>query len=510
MNEKGPVNKPDRKIDIRNMAIITFLVFVLTFLFCPYSPYFRYVYSYDEVCYKIITEGIFRGRFPYRDLFDHKGPLTYVIFSLGYILAGKHTWGMWVISAIVDSLGFIFAYKTSCLRLKRGTALLSAVFLLFMNSVLMNHNILNTGSKPDGFVFTLLMISAYIFIRESFFSKKTAGHVISLKPMFIIGLLCGGVFMIKLNACFFYLAFVGCYFLWLLIRKKIADFLKSCGAFLLGIAAATVPFFIFYAAIGGLRDLIDIYFVFNFRYGSSFVRTFMSAGLFTWICKVSLLTFALLSVVAFIGDLSRRRNVLQKTVMFILAVIVFVVLTASPFYSYFFIVFSVFFVFGTDLLADVLCRTFEGKINSIVFSVIILSVSIVFAIVEAFASPVIPRTKREYETNIESYAKEHPDADYLFFACVSLPVYDEYLTAGPEVRQFYSTNHYTDEMLLEQYDAVKSGEVDVVIYPTQKDEDPVEGEGSVISLIKECGYYEYQAYISDDGVYYVHMLVREE
>ena len=59
-------------------------------------------------------------------------------------------------------------------------------------------------------------------------------------------------------------------------------------------------------------------------------------------------------------------------------------------------------------------------------------------------------------------------------------------------------------------DAVKSGEVDVVIYPTQKDEDPVEGEGSVISLIKECGYREYQAYISDDGVYYVHMLVREE
>ena len=493
------------------MAIISFRIFFLTFLFCPYSPYFRYTYSYDEVCYKIVTEGIFRGKLPYRDLFDHKGPLTYLIFAAGYLLTGKHKVGMWIISAAVDSLGFIFAYKTSNLRLEKNASLFSALFLLFMNTVLFNLSIMKTGSKPDGFVFTLLMISAYIFLKESSFSKKTSGdHVIGLKPMFLLGLLCGGVFMIKLNACFFYLAFAGSYFLWLLIRKKPMSFLKSCGLFLAGIITVSAPFFIFYAAVGGLKDLIDIYFVFNSQYGTIFISTFLSAGMFTWICKVSLLTFAFLSVIAFLSDISRKKNIAQKTVMAVLAVIVFVVLTASPFYSYFFIVFSVFFVYGTDHLAVVLSKVFKGEKGAFLMSLVLVFIALFFAVVEAYAVPLIPRTKKEHEEKIESYAREHPDADYMFFACVSLPMYDEYLKTGPQVRQFYATNNFPDEMVTEQFDAIKEGKVDVVIYPTQYGEDPESGKDGVIDLIRGYGYHDYQTYISDDGVYYVHMLVRED
>ena len=510
MEEKAALKKGIDSKEIRNIAIIGIITFFITFFVCPFSPYYRYVYSYDEVCYKILVKGLFEGRLPYRDLFDHKGPLTYLIFAVGYLLTGKHDFGMWIISAIVDSVGFAFAYKMSCLRLKKDTALLSTVIMILLISVHIedyNTNIFVTGSKPDNFVFVLLMISAYLLIREACFTKKD--HVVSLKAMFIIGLLCGGVFLIKLNVCLLYLAFIGCYFLWLIIRKKFMDFLKACGVFLGGIIVLMIPFLIFFLATGSLKDFIDIYFIFNSQYATDFTGFFLTEGLITWASRIGFSILLILTIAAFVLDIRKKKEKIQTIVIAVLFAVTFLMLTASLVYPYFFIVFMVFMVYGTDLAAEKLDFILHDKIDALKIAVGFVAVTVCFTILSSVFFPLIPRQKAEYETKIEEYSAKVPDAKYLFFTSLCFPIYDKYL-GGPATAQFYTPNYMSDEMLIEQTEAVKTLSADVVVYPVIIGEEHIETENDLVGKICECGYTVYQTYESTDKVYTIYMLVKEQ
>ncbi len=510
MEEKATLKKGIDSKEIRNIVIIGIITFFITFLICPFSPYYRYVYSYDEVCYKILVKGLFEGKIPYRDLFDHKGPLTYVIFAVGYLLAGKHDLGMWIVSALLDSIGFIFAYKLSSLRLKKDAALLSTIIMICLISVHIedyNINIFVTGSKPDNFVFVFLMISAYLLIKDACFVKKD--HVVSLKNMFFIGLLCGGVFLIKLNVCLLYFAFIGCYFLWLIIRKRSMDFLKACGVFLGGIIVLMIPFLIFFLATGSLKDFIDIYFIFNSQYATDFTGFFLTEGLITWASRIGFSILLILSAIALVLDLRKKKEKIQTIVIAVLFVITFLVLTASLVYPYFFIVFMVFMIYGTDLVAEKLDSILGKKIDAFKLAVCFMAVTVCFSILSTVFFPLIPRQKTDYETKIEEYSKAHPDANYLFFTSLCFPIYDKYL-AEPAIDQFYTPNYMSDEMLISQMNAIKALDVDVIVYHVIIGEENIESESGIVGRLCEIGYTVYQEYVSADEYYTVYMLVKEQ
>lgn len=56
--------------------IVSSIIFLL--LFSPYTTPLNPYYGYDDNIFMIIGQGINKGYVPYKDLFDHKGPILFL------------------------------------------------------------------------------------------------------------------------------------------------------------------------------------------------------------------------------------------------------------------------------------------------------------------------------------------------------------------------------------------------------------------------------------------------
>ncbi|MBP5491319.1 MAG: glycosyltransferase family 39 protein [Clostridiales bacterium] len=496
-----------KKSEVPSLLIICGVILILTFCLSPYSPFYRYCFSSDEVCYKTISMGILHGKLPYRDLFDHKGPLTYFLFAFGFLISGGANWGAFLVCYLLDAFAFIFSYKTCRLFLSEDESLLSVILTVLFTSITIQ-NIYTTGSKPENMLLAPLMISTYLFMKHTCSEEGKETHIVPAGKMFLIGLCCGAVFMIKLNVCLFYLAFVGCYFLWLLVKKHWKNFFCGAGAFLAGIAAVTLPCMLFYYVKGGLQAFFDVYFVFNLKYsGGKDGFLYLTKRAVPVTGKISLTVFLLLIVASLFLEFKKKTLSKQKIIMAVLGLITFVGLTFSFVCTYFFIVFMPFFLYGTNFAATALTKISDKKTNAFQLSIIAAVVPLCFVGFQLFLVPYVPSQKEECETVIEEYAKAHPDADYVSFCSLCLPVYDQYLKASPDFRMFYIPLFYTDEVFLEHAAIVRNGQADVVVYREITGDDA--WNQAVYDLLASSGYKEYYAYRLNDDADITRMFVLE-
>ena len=130
----------------------------LTFLTCPFSPIYRYNFEPDEICYQIMSLGWLKGKLPYRDLFDHKGPLTYVIYSLGLLLTGKNTLGILFVFSAINAGSFILVYKIMRLCFPENKSIVGTTLILSLFYAAKNP-LFASGTKPDHVILLLLLIS---------------------------------------------------------------------------------------------------------------------------------------------------------------------------------------------------------------------------------------------------------------------------------------------------------------------------------------------------------------
>ena len=56
------------------------------------SPLYAANFWTDSNLYFTIGRGMTEGLMPYRDLFDHKGPLIFVLYALGALVSDRRFW----------------------------------------------------------------------------------------------------------------------------------------------------------------------------------------------------------------------------------------------------------------------------------------------------------------------------------------------------------------------------------------------------------------------------------
>ncbi|MBO4927665.1 MAG: glycosyltransferase family 39 protein [Clostridiales bacterium] len=496
--------------DVQSIFWICLLIFPLLFCLMPYSPLYRYCFSADEVCYRTVSIGLLRGKLPYRDLFDHKGPLTYFIYALGFLISRPSNWGTFIICYLINAAAFGFAYKTARLFLAERESLFSVILLLFF-CTMTEENILTTGSKPENLLLLPLMVSVYLFIKYSVTKsaeEKNAeeSHVIPCSRMYVIGIMCGAVFMIKLNVCLFYLAFVGCYFLWLLIRKMGKAFLSSVGVFLGGILTVCLPILLFFYIRGGLSSFFDVYIVFNLKYaGGKDSFFYFAKRAIPMTAKVSLTILILFCLLAFLPELLAKKKNVQKIIMFTLGLLVSVLLTAPFVCVYFYIVLVPCFLFGTNFIAKLLTDLLEEKTNAGQLSAIAGFVLVFMIVFQIYLVPYVPSKKTDYEMAIESYAQTHPDATYMTLGSLCYPIFDQHLQSTPEFRMFYMPPFNNDEPLREQMETIASHKADVVVFHESFEDD--EWNQSLIRYVEEQGYTSYVAFHAEKETEVTYMFV---
>ncbi len=245
--------------DLWVVVLISLFSFLLRF------PSFVEPYWYgDEGIYQDIGLGMQRGALLYRDIYDNKPPLLYILYSI----FNSDQFMIRIVSFLFSLVAIVcFFFIAKKLFVKRTTHYITTgIFALLLSLPLLEGNIANA----ENFMIALTCAAAAIilyFINGPLFHTN---HTFPSKPLFIAGLLLAGTTLFKIVGIFDFAAFgIFLFFLyfstrtlhytWGKMQQDIIQFLKTIFPFIAGFIipwGITILFFLFQGALGNFLQAV--------------------------------------------------------------------------------------------------------------------------------------------------------------------------------------------------------------------------------------------------------------
>jgi len=142
-------------------TLITISLFLLSFaVVLPSAPVFHALPHRDSGVFLYIGQQILEGQVPYRDIWDHKGPLIFYMNALGLALSGGSEWGVWVLQLFLLWTAAYLGYTALDRQLGAGASLLSTVVWL-ANLAL----VWDGGNRVEGFALAFQFAALYALCR---------------------------------------------------------------------------------------------------------------------------------------------------------------------------------------------------------------------------------------------------------------------------------------------------------------------------------------------------------
>lgn len=233
----------------------------LLFFFLRFPSLIEPYWYGDEGIYEVIGQSIDHGRLLYRDIWDNKPPLLYVIYALAQ--GDQSVVKALSIIAGVASLVMFFFLSQKLFHKKRLSIILSFLYTVLLGSPILEGNIANA----EDFILLPTIIAGFLIYRIvhtkqkmkitetffPFFKKNISYHV--------AGFLLGIAFLLKIVAIFDTLAFILFLFFidWFPRKRYILSFFASF----------SLPFIItviYFLSRGGLLDFLQSAFFGNVDY----------------------------------------------------------------------------------------------------------------------------------------------------------------------------------------------------------------------------------------------------
>ncbi|MCR4689328.1 MAG: glycosyltransferase family 39 protein [Saccharofermentans sp.] len=223
---------------------------------------------YDSSVFVYVAKVMDQGGLPYKDAFDHKGPLLYFINLAGWKIGYNGIWYVEFLFMLLSSLGI---YKTARLFAGKASSVITVLIVLGGMS-----RFFEGGNFTEEYALPLQIFALYIFL-DYLYNGKTSDLRI-----FIAGALMGLAVMLRANMIPVWAVFAGFIFFRMLYERRFKELGKFIALFLSGVAAAVLPFIIYIAANHIMDDFIKFYWVLNLKYtkavddqvSGSFLETF--------------------------------------------------------------------------------------------------------------------------------------------------------------------------------------------------------------------------------------------
>ena len=339
LTDKSRLNKIELAILI--LAATVTITFVSTS-----SPLYPFNPWNDANCFFTIGRGIIHGLVPYRDLFDHKGPVIYFVYALAALISEKSFLGVWILECISASIFAVFSWKTVKL-LTEPSAYDIALMPLFLG-VIYTCKMFNFGGNAEELFFPLLTVALYFGLKAI---VKGDGLPTNIEA-FICGLITAVLFWVKYTFLGFIAGFC-LYIICLAVKRK--DFKRLWSLiwrFLVGFLSFSVLVITYFAATGSLSSLIEVYYYINFFSYTGETRTniftqipvikniyfSLSALIVTGINYPSFFVFLLLTLISpfFVDKKVRKKTIILFSLTFVLATgFIFTRSLAMYYYAYF-------------------------------------------------------------------------------------------------------------------------------------------------------------------------------
>lgn len=233
------------------MAVYSFLFLI----YSPLHPWANYAAASDSSVFKTVALMMQKGYMPYKDSFDHKGPLIFIINWIGNQISYYR--GVWVIEYGFMICTFYLIYKIARLSVKPLSAVITT---LISTSLLFRY--FEEGNLTEEYAMLFIAISLYIFL------DYFINGVISVVRLAVSGSCLGAVLLLRPNMIAVWIVFCIAVFVSAAVKKEWRRLGKFVIWFSIGVAFVLVPVMIWLAANGALEQCWKDYIVFNMLYTS--------------------------------------------------------------------------------------------------------------------------------------------------------------------------------------------------------------------------------------------------
>ena len=130
------MKKGDNKIlnkikKYREYILLYIVVFILCLIVLYSSPLYKGLPDIDSSVFQVMGKGMLEHKIIYKDLFDHKGPIVYIINAIAFIISNKY--GLFIMEFIISYIGIIFVYKTARIVLCKKTSIFPSLFYILIS-----------------------------------------------------------------------------------------------------------------------------------------------------------------------------------------------------------------------------------------------------------------------------------------------------------------------------------------------------------------------------------------
>ena len=242
--------------------VIYIILIILAFLISlesSVSPINKTEYIATDVSVWIsIAKEMAQGELMYRDFFDHKGPILYFIYYVGYTLG--ETLGIWFIDFLCNIVNAFMIYKISNLILKNRekSLIITIICMCFMLGLCEENPCTESISLP------FILIALYQFTKFTLDIKR-----FNKKESLCTGICFGIVLLLRPNIATLWIVYYIYIFIKLLKEKQIKHLCQIIGFSILGVIIVFLPTIVYFIKNGIVTDFINTYLLFNLKYANS-------------------------------------------------------------------------------------------------------------------------------------------------------------------------------------------------------------------------------------------------
>ncbi len=213
----------------------------------------------DSNCFLTVGKSMLYGLVPYRDLFEQKGPLLYILHALASLVSFKTFFGVYLLEVTASAFFLFISYKTVSLY-----RFLSPLWIPVMATFIYSSKAFCHGGSAEELCLPLIAYGIYCGIKA--IRQHSAP---SAAECFVIGITSGCIFWIKYTMTGFY---IGCFFAMLIIfwkKEQFISMLLKLLSIFAGLLCVSIPILGYFYTNGAIGHLFTVYFYDNiFTYSS--------------------------------------------------------------------------------------------------------------------------------------------------------------------------------------------------------------------------------------------------
>ncbi len=247
-----------QKKDFRPWVVYAFcfvVALVFMFFFGLNSPIHTFNSHCDYQWYMTMGRGWLAGKIPYRDLFEQKGPIVFMVFAVAALFPHPQ-FVIWCIEVLCISLFLYFCYR---IARKFLSPWLSLLVLPLMMAVLSANYVRGLeGSCVEEYCFPIFVYGLLCFL-DFIMDDKTG----TWRRGLALGICMGILFWVKFTMLEFFLIPLLIWLMTNLVKRRLVSIMRGGLIMLGGLLLVTLPIIIYFGIVGALGDLFNVYFVIN-------------------------------------------------------------------------------------------------------------------------------------------------------------------------------------------------------------------------------------------------------